>query len=89
MLNFSYYGYVPYGALDTFSIGRTTREGSRTLEASAPQLVCVPTHRSEQYAFEDFAIRQVALLLDKKSDEAKYANRSLVSPAPYAFSHSL
>jgi len=52
---------VPYGALDPDSIGRTTREGSRTLE----------------YAFEDFAIRQVALLLNNTSDEAKYANRSL------------
>ena len=31
-----------------------------------------------KYAFEDFAIRQVALLLDKPEDEAKYANRSLV-----------
>ncbi|KAH9176527.1 glycoside hydrolase family 92 protein [Lactarius sanguifluus] len=58
---YNYYGYVPYGALDTSSIGRTTREGSRTLE----------------YAFEDFAIRQVALLLNKANDEAKYANRSL------------
>ncbi|KAH8994062.1 glycoside hydrolase family 92 protein, partial [Lactarius akahatsu] len=58
---YNYYGYVPYGALDTSSIGRTTREGSRTLE----------------YAFEDFAIRQVALLLNKADDEAKYANRSL------------
>jgi hypothetical protein len=31
-----------------------------------------------KYAFEDFAIRQVALLLNKAADEAKYANRSLV-----------
>ena len=31
-----------------------------------------------KYAFEDFAIRQVALLLNKTADEAKYANRSLV-----------
>ncbi|KAI0276555.1 glycosyl hydrolase family 92-domain-containing protein [Russula aff. rugulosa BPL654] len=49
------YGYIPYGALDTSSTGRTTRESSRTLE----------------YAFEDFAIRQVALLLNKTEDEAK------------------
>jgi len=35
-----------------------------------------------KYAFEDFAIRQVALLLNKTADEAKYANRSLVS-APF------
>jgi hypothetical protein len=48
--------------------------------------VCVPTHRPEQYAFEDFAIRQVALLLNNTSDAAKYANRSLVSPALYVFS---
>lgn len=38
-----------------------------------------------QYAFEDFAIRQVALLLNNTNDEAKFANRSLVSPALYAF----
>ncbi|KAI0254149.1 glycosyl hydrolase family 92-domain-containing protein [Lactifluus subvellereus] len=47
---YNQYGYVPYGALDTPSTGRTTREGSRTLE------VC------------DFAIRQVALLLNKTGD---------------------
>ncbi|KAI0305662.1 glycoside hydrolase family 92 protein [Multifurca ochricompacta] len=58
---YNHYGYIPYDALDTSSTGRTTREGSRTLE----------------YAFEDFAIRQVALLLNKTEDEAKYANRSL------------
>jgi len=47
--------------LDVSSTGRQTREGSRTLE----------------YAFEDFGIRQVAQLLGKNDDEAKYANRSL------------
>ena len=31
-----------------------------------------------QYAFEDFAIRQVAQLLGKTDDEALFANRSLV-----------
>ncbi len=31
-----------------------------------------------QYAFEDFAVRQVALLLNKTDDVAKYTNRSLV-----------
>ncbi|TBU45769.1 glycoside hydrolase family 92 protein [Dichomitus squalens] len=55
------YGYVPFGVLDTQSVGRQTREGSRTLE----------------YAFEDFALRQVALLLNKTDDVAKYTNRSL------------
>ena len=34
---------------------------------------------SNKYAFEDFAIRQVALLLKKTADEAKYFGRSLVS----------
>ncbi|KAI0298528.1 glycoside hydrolase family 92 protein [Russula brevipes] len=58
---YNHYGYVPYGALDTSSTGRRTREASRTLE----------------YAFEDFAIRQVALLLNKMADEVKYGNRSL------------
>ncbi|KAH9858665.1 glycoside hydrolase family 92 protein [Lenzites betulinus] len=55
------YGYVPFGVLDTTSVGRQTREGSRTLE----------------YAFEDFAVRQVALLLNKTDDVATYTNRSL------------
>ncbi|KAI0630406.1 glycoside hydrolase family 92 protein [Trametes polyzona] len=55
------YGYVPFGVLDPTSVGRQTREGSRTLE----------------YAFEDFAVRQVALLLNKTDDVAKYTNRSL------------
>ncbi|KAM5540286.1 hypothetical protein V8D89_006105 [Ganoderma adspersum] len=55
------YGFVPFGVLDTQSVGRQTREGSRTLE----------------YAFEDFAVRQVALLLNKTDDVAKYTNRSL------------
>ena len=40
-----------------------------------------------QYAFEDFAIRQVALLLNNPSDVAKYTNRTLVSPAIYALAH--
>ncbi|KAJ7594497.1 glycoside hydrolase family 92 protein, partial [Mycena floridula] len=55
------FGYVPFAVLDVSSTGRQTREGSRTLE----------------YAFEDFAIRQVAQLLGKTDDEATYANRSL------------
>ncbi|KAJ6629531.1 glycoside hydrolase family 92 protein [Mycena sp. CBHHK59/15] len=55
------FGYVPFAVLDISSTGRQTREGSRTLE----------------YAFEDFAIRQIAQLLGKTDDEAKFANRSL------------
>ncbi|THH33315.1 hypothetical protein EUX98_g870 [Antrodiella citrinella] len=55
------YGFVPFSVLDSSSTGRQTREGSRTLE----------------YAFEDFAIRQVALLLDKTDDVTTYSNRSL------------
>lgn len=35
-----------------------------------------------QYAFEDFAVRQVALLLNKTDDVAKYTNRSLVRIYP-------
>ncbi|OCH93726.1 glycoside hydrolase family 92 protein [Obba rivulosa] len=54
------FGYVPFAVLDTMSTGRQTREGSRTLE----------------YAFEDFAIRQVALLLNKTDDVESYTNRS-------------
>jgi putative alpha-1,2-mannosidase len=56
----SKYGYVPASAVDLMHVGRTTREGSRTLE----------------YAFEDFAIRQVALLMNKTDDVEKYTNRS-------------
>ncbi|THH13167.1 hypothetical protein EW146_g7023 [Bondarzewia mesenterica] len=63
------YGYVPFAVLDTMSTGRQTREGSRTLEVTAAMII--------RYAFEDFALRQVAQLLDKPDDEAKYANRSL------------
>jgi putative alpha-1,2-mannosidase len=55
------YNYVPFSVLDTDSVGRQTREGSRTLE----------------YAFEDFAIRQVAQLLNKSDDLSAYTNRSL------------
>ncbi|KAI0072512.1 glycoside hydrolase family 92 protein [Panus rudis PR-1116 ss-1] len=55
------FGFVPFSVLDPSSTGRQTREGSRTLE----------------YAFEDFAIRQVALLLNKTDDVTTYTNRSL------------
>ncbi|KAF7782203.1 CAZyme family GH92 [Agaricus bisporus var. burnettii] len=55
------FGYVPFAVLDVSSTGRQTREGSRTLE----------------YAFEDFGIRQVAQLLGKEDDMARYTNRSL------------
>ncbi|CCL98662.1 uncharacterized protein FIBRA_00664 [Fibroporia radiculosa] len=54
------YGYIPFAVLDTASTGRMTREGSRTVE----------------YAYEDFAIRQVALLLNKTEDVDTYTNRS-------------
>ena len=56
------YGYVPYNVLDTSSVGRQTREASRTLE----------------YSFEDFGIRQVAQLLGHTDDEERYTNRSYV-----------
>ncbi|CAK5281274.1 unnamed protein product [Mycena citricolor] len=58
---YNQFGYVPFAVLDVSSTGRQTREGSRTLE----------------YAFEDFAIRQIAQLLGKTDDEAVFANRSL------------
>ncbi|KAH9935721.1 glycoside hydrolase family 92 protein [Fomitopsis serialis] len=57
---YNQYGYVPFAALDTRSTGRMTREGSRTVE----------------YAYEDFAIRQVALLLNKTEDVDVYTNKS-------------
>ncbi|KAF9010673.1 glycoside hydrolase family 92 protein [Cyathus striatus] len=55
------FGYVPFAVLDVSSTGRQTREGSRTLE----------------YAFEDFGIRQVALLLGKSDDVDRFTNSSL------------
>ncbi|KAJ6521933.1 glycoside hydrolase family 92 protein [Mycena vulgaris] len=58
---YNQFGYVPFAVLDVASTGRQTREGSRTIE----------------YAFEDFAIRQIAQLLGKTDDEAKFAARSL------------
>ncbi|KAJ4483906.1 glycoside hydrolase family 92 protein [Lentinula aciculospora] len=58
---YTQYGYVPSDAIDPSSTGRQTREGSRTLE----------------YAFEDFSIRQAALLLNNTADEERYLNRSL------------
>ncbi|KIY50865.1 glycoside hydrolase family 92 protein [Fistulina hepatica ATCC 64428] len=54
------YGYVPAGVLDVSSIGRQTREASRTLE----------------YAFEDFGIRQVAQLLGDNEGAIYFGNRS-------------
>ncbi len=84
LLSVSKYGYVPYGAVDISSTGQATRESSRTLEVSArggDSNLCMlirPGFIKKKYAFEDFAIRQVALLLNKTADEAKYANRSLV-----------
>ena len=61
------YGYVPYNVPDTSSVGRQTREASRTLE----------------YSFEDFGIRQVAQLLRHDEDLAGYTNRSYVSITSY------
>ncbi|KAF9061315.1 glycoside hydrolase family 92 protein [Rhodocollybia butyracea] len=55
------FGYVPFDAIDPSSTGRQTREGSRTLE----------------YAFEDFSIRQVSLLLNNSANEEIFFNRSL------------
>jgi putative alpha-1,2-mannosidase len=55
------YSYIPFGVYDTESVGRQTREASRTLE----------------YANNDFAIRNVALLLGKKDDADKLTKRAL------------
>ncbi|OBZ71008.1 hypothetical protein A0H81_09134 [Grifola frondosa] len=70
------YGYVPFAVLDTMSTGRQTREGSRTLRWDALWIHYSQSLICAQYAFEDFAIRQVALLLDKTDDVATYTNRS-------------
>lgn len=74
------YGYVPFDVIDPSSTGRQTREGSRTIEVSLLR------HLSSwftfltlsQYAFEDFSIRQVSLLLNNTANEETYLNRSLV-----------
>ncbi|KAJ6498896.1 glycoside hydrolase family 92 protein [Mycena sanguinolenta] len=58
---YNQFGYVPFAVLDVSSTGRQTREGSRTLE----------------YAFEDFAIRQIAQVLGKTDDVETFTNRSL------------
>ena len=42
-----------------------------------------PSIALPQYAFEDFAIRQVAQLLNKTDDIAKYTNRSFVRPRSF------
>ncbi|KAI5120307.1 hypothetical protein M0805_005811 [Coniferiporia weirii] len=55
------YGYVPYAVFDPTSTGLQTREGSRTLE----------------YAFNDFGVRQAALVLGHSADVKTYTNRSL------------
>ena len=82
------YGYVPFGVLDVSSVGRQTREGSRTLEVGLSMTSWNSQLTSLQYAFEDFGIRQVAQLLGKTDDEAKYANRSLVRSMLFAGHHS-
>ena len=75
---------------------RTTRVSQRTkaagllryagvllliMAACLSSWVCLVSYK---YAFEDFAIRQAALLLNKTGDETKYANRSLVR-VPFPF----
>lgn len=54
------YGYIPFAVYDRETTGRQTREGSRTLE----------------YAFNDFGIRNVALMLGKQEDAADLTKRS-------------
>lgn len=81
-------GYVPYAAFDPASTGRQTREGSRTLEVgdqrgSAEKNLTLLLY---QYAFNDFGVRQVALLLNKSDDVSIFTNQSLVSlPTLYCF----
>ena len=72
------YGYVPFDVLDASSTGRQTRESSRTLEVRTCRLLRHICLCYMQYAFEDFAIRQVALLLNQSSYVSEYTNRSFV-----------
>ncbi|KAJ3981405.1 glycoside hydrolase family 92 protein [Lentinula detonsa] len=74
---YTQYGYVPTDVIDPSSTGRQTREGSRTLEASCAEHPFNEISTALQYAFEDFSIRQVALLLNNTADEERYLNRSL------------
>lgn len=55
------YGYIPFGVYDLKTYGVSTREGSRTLE----------------YAFNDFGIRNTAILLNKSEDAERWERRSL------------
>lgn len=58
---FQEFGYTPFGVFDTYSNGLQTREASRTLE----------------YAHNDFAARNVALLTGHDDVAAILGNRSL------------
>lgn len=55
------YGHIPYGVYDRKTIGNQNREGSRTLE----------------YAVNDFGIRNVALLTNRKADAERWTKRAL------------
>ncbi|MBW0474806.1 hypothetical protein O181_014521 [Austropuccinia psidii MF-1] len=55
------FGFIPHGESDGHSSGMNTRESSRTIE----------------YAFNDFAIAQVARVLGHKDVAKKYSERSL------------
>lgn len=55
------YGYIPFEVYDRTTTGRQNREGSRTLE----------------YCYNDFGIRNVALLLGKEEDAKMLTNRTL------------
>lgn len=55
------FGYIPFGVFDTYSTGRQTREGSRTLE----------------YAHNDFGARTVALIAGKNDVADSLGKRSL------------
>lgn len=60
--SYEQYQYVAFGAFDTYTNGLPTREASRTLE----------------YAHNDFAARNVALLTGHADVAATLANRSLL-----------
>ncbi|UZJ55529.1 hypothetical protein CBS101457_004849 [Exobasidium rhododendri] len=55
------FGYLPFAVYDVNTTGRQTREGSRTLE----------------YANNDFAVRNVALLLGKQDEAERWSKRAL------------
>ncbi|KAF7966871.1 hypothetical protein HWV62_36683 [Athelia sp. TMB] len=70
------YNYIPQDIYEPG--GASTKQVSRTLEASSmiPLLSEIPAYSLSQHAFGDFAISQVAQLMNISNDSSKYAARA-------------